>query len=366
MQKAIPYMHFRGGSSKGLYFNAADLPSDPDVRNRILIAAMAGLGGNDGRQIDGLGGGDPLSSKVAIVSRSQRVDADLDYTFVQVVVGGDSVDTIQNCGNILAGVVPYAIEAGLVTAQTDQTRARVHMLNSETVCEVVVQTPHGQVRYDGDAKIDGVPGTAAPITCNFIDVAGSTCGALLPTGRPLDVINDVEATLIDNGMPVVILRATDFGISGYESCDKLNANATLKQQLELIRLQAGKLMGLGDVTDKVVPKMCLVAAPRQGGQICTRTFIPHVCHSAIGVLGAVSVATATILPGTVTTGLAELPFEGSNTISVEHPSGEFSVSLEVDRSVAFPEIKSAGLLRTARLLSKGEVFIPESVMRDPL
>lgn len=358
-QKAIPFMQLRGGSSKGLYFKAADLPEDQEAKDQILIAAMSGNGPEDARQIDGLGGSDPLTSKVAVVSPSRRDDADLDYEFVQVVVGGGVTDRVQNCGNILAGVVPFAIESGILTAGQGSTTARVHMVNSGAICEVVVQIAgDGSVQYAGDAKIDGVPGTAAPVICNYMDVAGSATGALLPTGNLIDEVDGVQITCIDNGMPVVLLRAEDLGITGYESRDELNNNDELKAKLESIRLQIGPKMNLGDVTDKVVPKMSLISKPTEGGLVNTRTFIPHVCHAAIGVLGAVSVATACVIPGTVAEGIANTGSSG-DAYSVEHPSGEFSVSLEIDHSGELPDVKKAGLLRTARLLSRGEVFVPE-------
>jgi 4-oxalomesaconate tautomerase len=347
----------RGGSSKGLYFLASDLPADAATRDRVLVAAM----GADGRQIDGAGGAHPLTSKVAIVSRSTAADADVDYLFVQVVVGEGRVDTTPNCGNMLAGVGPFAIETGLVHAGEPRTPVRVRMLNSDNLCELSIETPSGRVEYDGDARIDGVPGTAAPIVCNYLDVAGSATGSLLPTGRVVDVFDGIESTCIDNGMPVVVLRAADLGVTGYESPKELDANRELKARVEAIRLAAGPKMNLGDVAAKVVPKMCLVAAPRAGGDICTRTFIPHDCHAAIGVLGAVSVATACILPGSVTRDLARVPSGPTKRMSVEHPSGEFSVTLEVAGTNEQPTVVKAGLLRTARLIMRGEVYVPASV-----
>lgn len=360
MQTAIPYMQLRGGSSKGLYFHAADLPVDQETRDKVLLAAMCGVGPEDERQIDGLGGSDPLTSKVAIVSPSERPDAELEYEFVQVVVGGSATDRTQNCGNILAGVVPFAIEAGMLKAKDPETSARIYMINSDSVCEVIVRTPDGRVEYSGDARIDGVPGTAAPVICNYMDVAGSATGALFPTGNLIDVINGVQVTCIDNGMPVVLIRASDLGRTGYEQRDDLNKDDELKGKLEDIRLQVGPLMNLGDVSSKVVPKMSLIAPPVAGGLIHTRTFIPHRLHAAIGVLGAVSVATACVIPGTVAEAMRALPDEG-NTYSVEHPSGEFSVTLDIDYSGELPDVRKAGLLRTARLLSRGEVLIPSGI-----
>jgi 4-oxalomesaconate tautomerase len=347
----------RGGSSKGLYFLKDALPADEAVRDRVLVAAM----GSDSRQIDGAGGAHPLTSKVAIVSKCPTSEADVDYLFVQVVVGEGRVDTTPNCGNMLAGVGPFAIEMGLVAPREGETPVRVRMLNSDNLCELLIQTAHGAVVYEGSAKIDGVPGTAAPIVCNYLDVAGSATGALLPTGHIRDVVDGVQITCIDNGMPVVVLRAADLGITGYETPSALDANQELQARLESIRLQIGPRMNLGDVRTKVVPKMSLIAPARSGGHVCTRTFIPHDCHAAIGVLGAVSVATACILPGSVTEGIATVPDGAIKQMSVEHPTGEFSVTLEVAGTREHPKVVKAGLLRTARLILRGEVLVPAAV-----
>lgn len=359
MQTAIPYMHFRGGSSKGLFFNAKDLPTDEMQRNKVILAAIEGSDLGDSRQIDGLGGGSSLSSKVAIVSPSDTEGADLDYYFVQVMIGKGKVSTNQTCGNILAGVLPFAIEAGMIEATHPTTSAKIRIVNTGGVCEVIVETPNKQVNYTGNAKVDGVLGTAAPILCNYLDTEGATCGALLPTGHAIDMIEGKEVTCIDNGMPVVLMRANDFGITGYETKAELDANDTLKQQIESIRLQAGFKMNLGDVTNQSVPKMCLISPPiTAGGIVNTRMFIPHVCHDAIGVLAAVSVATACILPKNIAEGIAIL--RGGNAYSVEHPTGEFTVNLETEIIGNQINIKKSGVMRTARLLSKGVVFIPEN------
>jgi 4-oxalomesaconate tautomerase len=347
----------RGGSSKGLYFLAEDLPTDERVRDAVLTSAM-GVGS---RQIDGVGGAHPLTSKVAIVSASRADDADVDYLFAQIVVGEGRVDTTPNCGNMLAGVAPFAIDRGLVEARDGETIVRVRMLNSGNLCELVVQTPGGVVTYEGTARIDGVPGTSAPIVCNYLDIAGSACGSLLPTGSAVDEIDGVAVTCIDNGMPVVVLRASDFGITGYETRDQLDTNTELKRRVESVRLAAGPRMKLGDVTDKVVPKMSLISPARSGGHVNTRTFIPHDCHAAIGVLGAVSVATACILPDSIADGIAIVPQGAIKRMSVEHPSGEFSVTLEIAGTAENPEVVKAGLLRTARLIMRGEVYVPASV-----
>jgi 4-oxalomesaconate tautomerase len=343
-------MQIRGGSSKGVYFRKQDLPEDTEARDQVLLAAL----GRDERQIDGLGGGNPLTSKVGIISPSEQEDCDVDYLFAQVVVGENRVDTTPNCGNILAGVGAFAIESGMVAAQGETTTLRVNMLNSGNRCELTLQTPDGKMQYAGDARIDGVPGTSAPVICNYLDVAGSACGSLLPTGNPIDEVDGIPVTCIDNGMPVVVLRAADFGKTGYESCAELSEDQAFRQKLEAIRLKLGPMMNLGDVSNKVVPKMSLIAAPQQGGNICTRTFIPHNCHAAIGVLGAVSVATACIMPGSVAESIATIPAGHTKAMSVEHPSGEFSVELQLDEQ---GQVISAGLLRTARLLSRGELYI---------
>ena len=347
----------RGGSSKGLYFRKEDLPADDALRDRVIVAAM----GTDARQIDGAGGAHPLTSKVAVVSRSTSADADVDYLFVQIVVGEGRVDTTPNCGNILAGVAPFAIETGIIAARDGVTPVRVRMLNSDNLCELLIETPGKRVNYDGTAKIDGVPGTAAPIVCNYLDVAGSATGSLLPTGKVRDVVDGVEVTCIDNGMPVVVMRARDLGISGYESPKELDANKEFKAKVESIRLQIAPRMNLGDVKTKVVPKMSLIAPARAGGNVCTRTLIPHDTHAAIGVLGAVSVATACILPGSITAGIATVPDGPIKQMSVEHPTGEFSVTLEVGGTREQPAVLKAGLLRTARLIMRGEVLVPAAI-----
>lgn len=354
-QTSIPYMHMRGGTSKGLYFLASDLPADAQRRDAVLLAAM---GSPDPRQIDGLGGATSLTSKVAIVERATRDDADVDYLFAQVAVDAPRVDYGQNCGNILAGVAPFAIERGLVAARDGATPVRIHMVNTGQLATITVPTPNGRVEYGGGATISGVPGSAAALIIEFQDTAGSSCGALLPSGRSRDRIDDVDVTCIDNGMPVVLLRAEDLGISGHESCTELDANAALKQRLESIRLQAGPLMNLGDVASRTVPKMSLIAPPASGGALATRTFIPHRCHEAIGVLGAVSVATACLLPGSVAQPLAQLSDGARKRISIEHPSGEFTVELSQDEN---GQVIRAGLLRTARLLAEGRLFIAAEV-----
>ena len=355
MQTAIRCMMMRGGTSKGAYFLSADLPAEASARDALLLKVM---GSPDARQIDGLGGAHPLTSKVAIVSCAADPGADIDFLFAQVLVGEPRVDLNQNCGNILAGVGPFAIERGLVPATDPVTRVKVRTLNTGTIAELLVETPGGRVNYAGNARIDGVPGTAAPIPIDFLDAAGSVSGALLPTGRAVDEVAGVAATLIDNGMPVIVLQAAAVGRTGYEPYEALNRDAELKARLETIRLAAAPLMNIADAANKNVPKLCLVAPPRAGGHVSTRSFIPHECHAAIGVFAAVSVATACVLPGSPAAAVARLPEGSSKLVSVEHPTGEFTVRLEVGGTTEAPVVTRAGLLRTARALFDGTVYVP--------
>lgn len=358
-QRRIPCLLMRGGTSKGAFFLAGDLPADPNQRDRVLLAVM---GSPDLRQIDGLGGADPLTSKVAIVSRSPRDDADVDYLFAQVSVDQPQVDYGQNCGNILAAVAPFAIERGLVNPGPVSTEVRIFMQNTGQIALARIATPNGEVQYDGDLAIDGVPGRAAEIVLTFSDIAGSSCGSLLPTGNPQDSFDGVAVTCIDNGMPVVLLRAAEVDRSGYETREQLDADQELKARLESIRLQAGPKMNLGDVSQRSVPKMTLIAEARHGGTLSSRTFIPHRCHASIGVLGAVSVATACLIPGSVTQELAQVGDGAELRLSVEHPSGEFGVLLQRDPTHSgAASLLGAGLLRSARLIFSGEVCIPGAV-----
>ena len=358
--QAIPCILMRGGTSRGPFFLESDLPSDVEERNKVLLAAM---GSPDPRQIDGLGGAHPLTSKVGIVRRSLTPGVDLDFLFAQLQPNKDTVDVTPNCGNMLAAALPFALERGLLPIKDGVTTARILTLNTDMQCDVTVQTPQGQLQYGGDARIDGVPGTAAPISINFLDTAGSVCASLLPTGKPLDRLQvegdlsfEVDATMIDNGMPMVLIRASDFSITGYESVTELDNNTALRARIEALRIVAGHHMGLGDVTSKNYPKMCLIASPREGGAIATRCFIPHVCHDSIGVLAAVTVATACVLPGTVAEGIARVQQANTQTLSIEHPSGEFSVEIEqADNNPG--QITRAALLRTARPIMRGEVLV---------
>lgn len=351
MSKGIECMWMRGGTSKGAYFLADALPNDEQARADILLRVM---GSPDARQIDGMGGADPLTSKVAVVSKSDRDDADVEYLFLQVFVDQAIVTDAQNCGNILAGVGPFAIERGLVDPVEGETEVRIFMRNTGQISVARVQVQDKEVVYEGDARIDGVPGFSAPVPITFKDTAGSSCGALLPTGNAVDVIDGIELTMIDNGMPCVVMRAEDMGITGQETREELEANEVLRAKLESIRLQAGPLMNLGDVKEKSVPKMTMVSAPSNGGAISTRTFIPHRCHASIGVLGAVSVATAAVLKGSPVNALATYDAASRMTLDVEHPTGCMTVVLDQDEQ---GDVSSAALLRTARKLFDGKVFV---------
>ena len=350
MSDGVRCMWMRGGTSKGAFFLAADLPVDTAARDALLLRVM---GSPDPRQIDGMGGADPLTSKVAVVSKSMRDGVDVDYLFLQVFVDQAVVSDSQNCGNMLAGVGPFAIERGLIPASGDESRVAIFMVNTGQVAVATVQTPGGVPTYAGNARIDGVPGTAAPIPLEFRDTAGSSCGALLPTGNAVDLIERVACTLIDNGMPCVVFKAADVGATGYEDRDTLDNDSALKARIEAIRLAAGPLMNLGDVTAKSVPKMMLVAAPAHGGAVTVRSFIPHRAHATIGVLGAVSVATACLMPGSPAADVAVIPAGERKTLSVEHPTGEMTCVLEIGED---GQVETAALLRTARKLMDGEVF----------
>ncbi|MET9246843.1 4-oxalomesaconate tautomerase [Nonomuraea sp. NPDC003709] len=344
-------MLMRGGTSKGAYFLAGDLPDDPRERDDLLLRV---LGSPDPRQIDGIGGAHPLTSKVAVVSPSADPGADLDYLFLQVAVDEPAVSGRQNCGNLLAGVGPFAVERGLVRPRGDDTEVRIRLVNTGGLATARFPTPGGRVDYRGGTAISGVPGTAAAVVLGFEDTAGSGTGRLLPTGREVDVIDGIEVTCVDNGMPVVVAAAEDLGITGYEPHETLAADAGLRERVQSLRVQAGKLMGLGDVTGEAVPKTTLVAPPRDGGALCTRTFTPVRPHTAIGVLGAVSVVTAALLPHGVARRFARLP-EGAR-VDVEHPTGHLEVEVELDLSASPPTAVRAANVRTARKLFDGTVF----------
>lgn len=345
----LPCALIRGGTSKGAFFLADDLPADPAARDDLLLRVM---GSPDERQIDGIGGGHPLTSKVAVVSAATHRRAAVDYLFLQVGVDQASVSSAQNCGNVLAGVGAFAVERGLVPAREGTTPVAIHMVNSGGLATAMVPTPGGRVRYAGGVTLSGVPTPAAGVVLDFADTAGSACGALLPTGAPRDVVEDTPVTCVDNGMPVVVLPAGEFGLEGDETPEALEGNPVLRERLERIRLAAGERMGLGDVTAATVPKLTLVAPARAGGTLLTRTFIPHRCHASIGVLGAVTVATACALPGSVAHPLAAPPEDGVR-YRLEHPGGHLDVEVEMGEGGA---VLRSGVVRTARKLFDGLVF----------
>ncbi|OOR83301.1 4-oxalomesaconate tautomerase [Moraxella canis] len=348
---SIPCTMMRGGTSKGVYFLADDLPDDLQTRNELLLSVM---GSPDIRQIDGIGGANPLTSKVAIISKSNHADADIDYLFLQVFVDKAIVTDAQNCGNILAGVAPFALEQGLMPIRGESTSVRIFMRNTGQIATSVVHTPNNKVSYRGEIFLDGVPKPASAIPIYFSDIAGSSCGSLLPTGNIIDVINEVKVSCVDNGMPVVLINAQDLGVSGYESCEDLDNNTALKDKLEKIRLVAGEIMNLGNVTEKSVPKITLISKAINGGLIHTRTFIPHKCHQAIGVFGAVSVATACTIPGSVADGVVNTKANIGDLYTIEHPSGETSVTIKQD---GMGGILQSGIISTARKLFSGTVFV---------
>lgn len=346
MSDSARCMWMRGGTSKGGYFLDSDLPVDRDA---FLLKVM---GSPDDRQIDGMGGADPLTSKVAVVKQSNRPGIDVDYLFLQVSVDQALVTDAQNCGNILAGIGPFAIERGLVQATGDNTSVSIFMENTGQIAVADVQTKNDMPIYEGTVSIDGVPGASAAIALEFKDTAGSTCGELLPSGNQVDQIDGINVTMIDNGMPVVVMRASDMGITGQESRDQLDANKDLKARLEKLRLACGHIMNLGDVSSKTVPKMTMVSAA-QHGAISTRTFIPHRCHASIGVLGAVSVATACLLPQSPAYEIAKVPEGMHKQLSIEHPIGATIIQAQVNKDGS---VGSTAIIRTARKLFDGVVF----------
>lgn len=355
MLKGIKCTWMRGGTSKGAYFLASDLPESQEERDKILLSVM---GSPDERQIDGMGGANPLTSKVAIVSKSAEPGYDVDYLFAQVFVDKPVVGYVQNCGNILAGIGPFAIEQGLVPASDGRTDVRIRMVNSNDAAIATIETPGGQVNYEGAAHIDGVPGAAAPVLLDFPNTAGSLCGALLPTGNVADEVDGIRVTCIDNGMPVIVMKASDMGITGYESVEELEGNGPLRERLESIRLVMGPKMNLGDVKDQTVPKMIMVSPPRAGGIVNTRSFIPHRCHSSIGVFAATTVATACLIEGSPAAEVADLDNRDGDRMEIEHPTGTMGVVIEVEQEDGQVTVRRSAFVRTARKLFEGTVYVP--------
>ena len=358
MQTKIPCVLMRGGTSRGPFFLASDLPADPQTRDAVLLAVM---GSPHEYQVDGIGGANPLTSKVAIISKSQHPEADVDYLFAQVLINEKLVDTKPNCGNMLVAVGPFAIEAGLVPAKHPETVVRIYNVNTEALVESIVQTPGGRVSYEGDAAIDGVPGTAAPVKLNFKSAVGAVTGKLLPTGRPLDKIDGVDVSCVDMAMPMVLMPAEQLGKTGHETAAELDADKALFVRMEAIRRKAGEMMGMGDVSRMVVPKIGLLTAPRKGGTITSRYFVPTSCHKAHAVTGTVCVASACAIPGTVAERIASLTAAPQGVVRIEHPSGMIAIDLDVELGKQPPVIRRAALIRTARRLFDGHVYVPEQV-----
>ena len=357
-QTPIPFLFMRGGTSRGPYFNRADLPEDLDTLSQVLLTV---LGSGHPLNIDGIGGGAAVTTKVAMLSRSAHPDADIDYFFAQVSVEERLVDYKPTCGNMLSSVGPAAIEMGLFPAQEGQTRVRISSVNTEAMIEAVVCTPGGRVDYDGEAQIDGVPGSAAPVFLNFMDVVGSVCGALLPSGNLRDVIDGIEVTCMDVAMPIAIARASDFGLTGDETAAQLDENRAFYARMEPIRLQAGRLMGLGDVSKSVTPKFAILSKPSAGGTIRARYFMPWNCHPTMAVTGAQCLASCVLTPGTVAEGLFEKSAGNPALVKIEHPGGDIDVTVDYSEQGGAFQLNSAGLLRTARLLAQGVVFVQQSV-----
>lgn len=360
-QIAIPCLLMRGGTSKGPYFNRNRLPEDLDQLAKVLIAAV---GSGHELNIDGIGGGAAVTTKVAMISHSDDDWADIDYFFAQVNVTEQRVDFSPTCGNILAGVGPAAITMGLVKAQQGKTLVRIRSVNTGALVEAIVETPQDpvpKVDYTGTASIDGVPGTGAPILLNFMGVVGSKTGSLFPTGRAKETLGNVEVTLIDVAVPMMIMRSADFGLTGDETAAEIDASPKLMARLEAMRIEAGKRMGLGDVSENVVPKMAFVTAPKGQGSIGSRYFMPWKCHPSMAVTGGICVASCTLAPGTIAEGLSAVNTEDSGHIVIEHPMGQMDVIVDYKINGSQFELVSAGVLRTARLLMQGDIMIPASV-----
>jgi len=358
MQTEIPCVIMRGGTSRGPFFHLSDLPADVPTRDAVLLSVM---GSPHEIQVDGIGGSHSVTSKVAMISKSQRPGVDVDYLFAQVEIQEKRVDTKPNCGNMLVAVGPFAIDQGLIPAKDGETPVRIFNVNTQSVVEAIVQTPGGMVNYEGNASIDGVPGTAAPVGINFTSAIGSVTKKLLPTGKPLDVIDGIEVSCIDVAMPVILMRAEAFGKTGYETANELDADRELFNRMEATRIEAGRLMGMGDVSQAVVPKMGLIAKARHGGTISSRFFVPYACHKAHPVTGTVCIASACAIPGTVAAQIAPLPPAPQGMIRIEHPSGMIIIDLDVDFTNGKQELRRAALVRTARRIFEGKVNVPSAV-----
>jgi 2-methylaconitate cis-trans-isomerase PrpF len=358
MQTKIPCVIMRGGTSRGPFLLKSDLPQDTETRDEVLLAIM---GSPHEIQVDGIGGSHSVTSKVAMISKSKRADADVDYLFAQVQINEKFVDTKPNCGNMLVAVGPFAIDAGLVAAQDGETPVRIYNVNTQSLVEAIVQTPGRRVEYEGDATIDGVPGSAAPVGINFKSAIGAVTKKMLPTGKPLDVIDGIEVSCIDIAMPLVMMRAADLGKTGYETAVELDQDRALMERMETIRRKAGTLMGMGDVSKNVVPKLALLAKPRHGGTISSRYFVPETCHKSHPVTGTVCIASACAIPGTIAAQLAPLQPAPQGIVKIEHPAGMILIDLDADFSNGHEALRRAALIRTARRIFEGNVMVPSKV-----
>ncbi len=358
MQTQIPCVIMRGGTSRGPFFHLADLPTDTATRDAVLLAVM---GSPHEIQVDGIGGSHSVTSKVAMVSKSQRSGVDVDYLFAQVEINERRVDTKPNCGNMLVAVGPFAIDQGLIPAKDGETPVRIFNVNTQSVVEAIVQTPGGAVTYEGTAAIDGVPGAAAPVGINFTAAIGSVTKKLLPTGKPLDVIDGIDVSCVDVAMPIVMMRAADMGKTGYETPNELDADRALMQRMKVIRRKAGVLMGMGDVSKNVVPKIALLAAARNGGVITSRYFVPDTCHKSHPVTGTVCIASACAIPGTIAEQLTRRSRAPQGMIDIEHPSGKIAIDLDADFIDGKQVLRRAALIRTARRIFEGKVHVPRAV-----
>lgn len=358
---SIPYLFMRGGTSRGPYFLRSDLPEGRDTLADVLLAVIgAGHPGN----IDGMGGGSPVTCKVAMLSRSDHPWADVDYFFAQVISAKREVDFSPSCGNILAGVGPAAIEMGLVEPRDGQTTVRIRAVNTGSLIEADIQTPGGEVEYEGTARIDGVPGTAAPIRLNFSEVVGSKTGRLFPTGSPIDEIGGIQVSCVDAAMPMVVARASDFGLTGYEGKADLDATRAFYERMEPIRTEAGRRMGFGDVSHNVIPKFALLAPPRAGGTVASRYFMPWDCHPSYAVTGGIGLSSCLLAPGTVAEKIIpDRPAGPTASIVIEHPSGAIEIVADFAITAGELDIRKIGTLRTARKLASGQVFIPGGIWK---
>ncbi|WP_417691676.1 4-oxalomesaconate tautomerase [Roseibium sp.] len=360
-QTAIPFLFMRGGTSRGPYFQRKDLPQDLDVLSNVLVQVV---GSGNATNIDGLGGGTAVTTKVAMLSPSTRDDADVDYFFAQVSVEDRLVDYGPTCGNILVGVGPAAIEMGLVKAVDGVTTVRIHSVNTSSLVEAQIQTPGGFVSYEGDVEIAGVPNASAPVALNFLDVVGSRTKKLLPAGAPTITVDGTEVSCVDVAMPMVIGRARDFGITGYETPAELDANKALYEKIEKVRLEAGKLMGLGDVTKSVVPKFGLMSEAQNDGNFSVRYFMPWNCHPSLAVTGSQCLAACSLIPGTIAERIAKPVDTSPSRIRIEHPAGIMDVTVDFERADDGFKFNSAGLVRTARMIARGDVMVSKSIFSN--